>query len=346
MFYFFFAHSSSLEEKIDLYLTEKKFQGVALVALEQKIILKKAYGLANEEKSIPNSLSTLFRVGSITKEFTAAAILLLQERGLLHVSDTIDTYIPNYPNGEQITIHHLLTHTSGIMTLSALPHFESLKNMPTSSIHSLSYFKDEPLKFSPGSDIEYSDSGYILLGAIIENITKQSYSDFLERNLFQLLGMHSTYVESNTVSSPKQAKGYRSLKIPAHTIDMSFPHAAGAIVSSAEDLYKWNQSLIQGELLSPESLKSLLSVQAFSYEHQIAYGYGFRIGPCNKDFSGCEPTIIGHLGSIDGFKAASVHYREQNLTIILLSNQEQTDIRNLHKQIAQIVFSRWRVSAI
>ena len=299
-----------LQEAIDSYLTEHQFQGVALVAQGGKIVFEQGYGHANEDYQLPNTPQTTFRIASITKQFTAAAILLLQEKNQLNVFDPIAKYIPDYPQGDLITLHHLLCHTSGVANITALPNLSDIQRLPSTPTQSIAYFKDLPLSFTPGTECEYSDSNYILLGAIIEIITQQTCGDYMKENIFQPLGINSTYFETPRAVIPFRASGYHKDTTgqitPAPYIDMSFPHAAGAIVSSVEDLYQWDRALKSGSLLSPSSLQSLFTTQASNKERKIAYGYGFRIGPLNSGFEECEASIIGHLGTIEGFKCAAI----------------------------------------
>lgn len=342
--------SPGLHGKIDLFLKENQFQGSVLLAKEGKILFSQGYGFANEEDLIPNTPQTVFRLGSITKQFTAITILQLQERGLLNVNDPIIKYLADYPDGDQITIHHLLSHTSGIPSITDFPNLQEIQRHPSHPHQVIAYFKNRPLEFSPGTNCNYSDSGYIILGAIIEAITNQSYEAFILENCLQPLGMNSTYYDHNRSLIPRRAMGYernaRGEKFHANYIDMSFPHAAGALASSVQDLYKLDRALKGGNLLSKQSMDSLFAIHGFSQENLIAYGYGFFIGPHNLELEGAHETIVGHYGTIEGFRAASFRYLDEDLSIILLSNVENTNINALHKELARIARSSWRPCAI
>ena len=324
---------------MDAFLNEKAFQGSVLIAKEGKILFNKGYGFANAELKVSNTPKTVFRLGSITKMVTAIALMQLQEKGLLNVQDPVQKFLPDYPLGDEITIHHLLSHTSGIVSVTDLSNIGEIQRQKLTLPQTLEYFKHAPLQFKPGTDCAYSDSGYILLGAIIEAITKRPYGEYVQKHIFDPLGMHGSYYEYPHLLIPGRASGYAKREDGtlrhANYIDMAFPHAAGGLVSTVEDLYKLDRSLKEAALLSQASLDALLTIQAYSEKNQIAYGYGFRIGPLNQGMKGCRESIIGHFGSIDGFEGALVRYVDEDLTIILLSNVEKTPVESFHKIVAE-----------
>lgn len=332
-------------KRIDAFMQAQNFHGAVLIAKGDQVLFKGAYGLANREHAIPNSPQTVFRIGSVTKQLTAVAILLLQEQGKLNVSDPLSKYLPTFPNGENITLHHLLSHSSGIATITDLPHFASFQLQPTTPLKTITQYQQLQPHFPPGSDCEYSDPGYIILGAIIEIASGKSYEEYLRESIFAPLGMSATTIDQQQVIIPQRAAGYAINKndqiIPAGYIDMSFPHAAGALVSTVEDLYKFNRALQNNTLLSPASLKALFSIQASNASRKIAYSYGFRIGPQNRFMEECDSSVIGHFGSIEGFEAASLLYAD-GLMIILLSNVEKTPVRSMHIALAQLAHGHWR----
>lgn len=330
-----------LETSIDAYLQENAFQGSVLVAKEGALRFSKGYGLANTEHRIPNKPDTVFRIGSITKSFTAVAILQLQEKGLLNVHDPIGDYLPDYPNGDIITIHHLLSHTSGIPDITDFGNLKEIQKETSHLKKTLAYFKDLPLEFAPGSDAKYSNSGFLVLGAVIEKVAGISYEDYLTAHVLQPLGLHHTYYEHNSKIIPNRASGYAENR-HADYIDMNFPHASGALASTVEDLYRFFQSLKTDILLSRESLNSLFTVYGSNENNRLAYGYGFMVGPLNEGMEGSQSSIIGHFGVIEGFEAALIHYPDEDLTIVLLSNNEKTDLASFHKNLAAIVRSSWR----
>ncbi len=337
---------SPLHEEIDLYLKKSDFQGAVLIAKEGKILFKKGYGLSNREHDISNTLNTVFRIGSITKLFTAIAILQLQEMGKLNVNDPIIKYLPAYPQhqGEKVTIHHLLSHTSGIPSITELPNILEIQRQASFPQQTMKYFNQLQFNFPPGTDCEYSDSGFIILGAIIEAITKKSYAEYLQELIFRPLSMDSTYFDYNHLIIPNRAEGYvknknGEMEHPPY-VDLSFPHGSGALASTVEDLYRLDRALKEGSILKKESLATLFTLQAKNFKRLIAYGYGIRIGSQNKGMEGCESSIVGHFGTIEGFEAALIRYRDVDLSIILLSNVEKTGVRFIHKKLAEIIRSK------
>ncbi len=334
-------------DAIDKYLTSHNFQGVVLIGAGEEILYSKGFGLANEEHKIPNITQTVYRIGSITKQFTAVVMMQLQEKGLLSVNDPISLYLTDYPNGDKITIHHLLTHSSGIPDITVIPNLTELQRRNTTALNSINFFKDLPLDFTPGSDCKYSNSGYIVLGAIIEKVTNQPYELYLQENILRPLQLKGTYAEATDQIMTHRASGYRRTEneILKHAdfIDMSFPHASGGLSSTATDLFTFTRSFKGNVLLSDESLATIFTIHAASKTNGISYGYGFRIGPNNKSMEGCDSNIIGHAGSIEGFESMVVRYDDINLTIILLSNIEKTNVRLFHKELADIIPTSWRL---
>lgn len=328
----------SIDQKIDSYLHEKHFQGTVLIAKQGRVLFSKGYGLANAEHNIPNTPNTVFRLGSITKQFTAVAILQLEEQGKLHVHDPISKYLPDYPRGDEITIHHLLTHTSGIPSITNFPNLAEIQRHPSTPKKVMAYFQDLPLEFEPGTDCKYSDSGYIVLGSIVEEASGVPYEKYLQDHFFSPLEMKATYFDHNQSLIPLRAAGYnvdtKGEVVNAEFIEMSFPHGAGSLASTAEDLYRWDRALKKNTLLSKESSEKLFQVQASSEKNQIAYGYGFFIDP--------EKHTVGHMGSIEGFRAASYRHLDDDVILIILSNQETTQAVSLEQELSSLLSSRWR----
>lgn len=345
-----FAYAPNTSYEIDQLLKQKEFQGTAFIAQKGKILFAQAYGMANEEHQIGNTLETVHRIGSISKQFAAVAILQLQEKNLLNVRDPIAKYLSDYPQGDKITIHHLLSHTSGVPSITDFEILPEIQRHPSNPKQVMAYFQHLPLEFEPGTNCKYSDSGYIVLGAIIEAVAGQSYEDYIQENFFAPLDMKSTYFAHNHLIIPHQAAGYcldaKGYKGHAAYIDMSFPHAAGALASTAEDLYKWDRALQGTTLLSLESRQALFTIQGSSQENQISYGYGFFIGPNNEELDKAGKDLIGHYGTIEGFRAASYRNSDSDVTVILLSNLENTDINSIYVEVAHLVQdSSWRPCA-
>ena len=301
-----------MEQVIQSYVQNRTFMGAVLVARGADVILDKGYGSANVEWNIANSPLTKFRLGSITKQFTAASILLLEERGKLSTSDPIKKYIPEAPAAwDAITIHHLLTHTSGIPNFTSLPEYATLKNTNTTVDKTVAVFRDKPLTFPVGEKMQYSNSGYLVLGSVIEKLSGGSYATFVQDNIFTPLGMTDSGYDSNSRLIARRASGYISgpaAMVNAGYVHMSVPHAAGALYSTTGDLLKWEQALFGGKLLSAASLQKMLTPNKSDY----AYGLVIRAPNGRKQ--------VWHNGGIDGFNASMAHYPDSKFTIVVLGN--------------------------
>jgi CubicO group peptidase (beta-lactamase class C family) len=215
--------------------------GSVLIARGGQVLLSRGYGLADEASQAANTPETRFRIGSNTKQFTAAAILLLQEHGKLSVQDTVCKYIPDCPEAwRPMTLHHLLTHTSGIPDYINSPGFPALIGTPATPEELIARFRNWPLLFAPGTRWSYSNSGYTLLGYVIERVSGESYAQFLQDNIFGPLGMTNTSSDSNTPQPPAHATGYLSAGVQPVYLDMSEFYAAGALASTVEDMLRWD----------------------------------------------------------------------------------------------------------
>lgn len=304
--------------KFDEYLSElvkqKRFTGSVLVARDGKVIFSKGYGFANAEFEIPNTPQTKFRLGSVTKQFTAAAVLLLQERGKLSVQDPICKYIENCPTAwSEITIHHLLSHTGGIPNFTSFPDYLPKMMMPVTTQEMIARFKDKPLDFKPGEKWAYSNSGYFLLGHIIEKASGEAYESFLEKNIFEPLKLTSTGYDHHGTILKKRATGYSMRKgemVNSLPIDMTQPYSAGALYSTVEDLFQWNEALFSGKLLSAKSLEAMLT----PVKNDYGYGLGIQTKAGRK--------IISHGGGINGFSTVLTRFADEKLTLVVLRNAD------------------------
>lgn len=288
-----------------------RFSGAVLIGYKGKIVFERGYGLANYELKVPITPRTKFRLGSLTKAFTAAAILQLAEKDLLHVDDPISKYLPEYPSGEKITLHHLLTHTSGIPDLTALPEYPKFKLDPTTLNRTIDLFRFRPLEFEPGTKFHYSNSNYILLTAIIEKVSGRNYSDYLRESIFLPLNMLDTCYDDPNRIIKYRARGY-SLKdgelINAPHIDMTVPAGAGGLLSTIEDLFAWDQGLRSDRILSPTSKAKMFT------PYIEDYGYGWVIKKFNHHL------IAQHSGGIEGFVSQMVRFLDEDLCLIILIN--------------------------
>jgi len=302
-----------MHEMINFYVQDKEFMGTVLVAKNNDILLHQGYGLANIEWDIPNDTKTKFRLGSLTKQFTAVAILLLEERGLLKTDDFITQHLPNAPAAwKNIKLFHLLNHTHGIPNYTQFPEFREITYCKKSPWEQVQLFINKSLDFEPGTQYCYNNTGYVLLGFLIEQLTGQSYARFIQDNIFKPLNMHDSGYDSFSEIIPHRASGYS--KTPSNQLtndeylDMSLPYAAGSLYSTTSDLLKWTQGLFKYNLLSIDSVKKMIT--PFK-EH---YGFGVEI----KDIHN-NKTIM-HIGGINGFHSALFYSPLTETTIAVLSN--------------------------
>ena len=284
---------SRMDRMVQSYINSKTFMGSVLVARGDQILLSKGYGSANLEWNIPNAPSTKFRLGSITKQFTAASILLLEDRGKLKTDDLVKKYMPDAPAAwDKITIYHVLTHTSGIPSFTGFPDYAEKEPFPTTPEKLVARFRDKPLDFQPGEKWSYSNSGYVLLGYLIEKISGESYEKFVQENIFTPLGMKDSGYDSNSAIVLHRAAGYSPGKdgpTNAGFIHMSVPFSAGALYSTTEDLLRWEQGLFGGKLLSAASFAKMTA----PFKEDYACGLSVRTVSGHK--------TIDHGGGIEGF---------------------------------------------
>ncbi len=326
-----------LAAQIDAALTgiagKDLFSGAVLVAKDGRMLLSKGYGMANLELGVPNTPQTKFRLGSLTKQFTAMAILLLQQQGKLNVKDPICNYIQDCPAAWQpVSLRHLLTMSSGIHDFTSVPDYAELKKQTLSPAQLIDLFRALPLDFTAGEGFTYSNSNYILLGSIIEKASGLSYAHFLHENIFAPLQMSDTDYDDNRSVIRQRAAGYSSATITADYIDMSVPYAAGGLYSTVEDLFRWDQALYTDKLI-PQSLRDEMFAPSVQVQHSyMSYGYGWLIG---KQF---DLPWIFHSGGIDCFVTEIHRFGDNQGTIILLSNRETTDLGSITEIIAEMIF--------
>jgi CubicO group peptidase (beta-lactamase class C family) len=311
-------------ERLDAYVTTEaqghSFRGAVLVGRNGKVVFEKAYGLADEEWNVPNTPTTKFRIASLSKQFTAACILLLQERGRLKVRDPISRYLNDLPQAWQsITIHQLLTHTSGIFNYTDSPQLAKLNRTGATPQEMIALVADNPLDFTPGSRLHYTNTGYILLGMIIEKAAGRPYAEFLKSNIFEQLGMTNSGYDRASDIVKERASGYRIKDghiANSDFIDMTIPYAAGGIYSTVEDMYLWNEALAQGgRLLSEDSLKQMFTEYPEATYQGQHYGYGVVIS--RQKFG---KLLYYHGGGVEGFSSSIQRYPNDRVSIVVLSN--------------------------
>jgi len=308
---------AQLDEILSRMAADETFSGSVLIAQGGEVLLSRGYGSADHELGIPNTTQTRFRLGSVTKQFTAMAILILQSQGRLNVQDPICRYIDDCPAAwEGITIHHLLTHTSGITYMVG-----NSGSLPITPAELIALIKDLPLAFQPGEKFSYSNCGYWVLGYIIEQVSGQSYKDFIQQAIFEPLDMHDSGYDQDASGLAVGYKDRYTIAPPSGVSDSSFAYSAGALYSTVEDIYRWDQALYTNQLISKDLLDQIFAPQIImdpDVVGSMAYGYGWFV------LDDLSQQVVWHGGSIDGFKAGIIRYPDERITIILLSNQEDS----------------------
>src|SRR5262245_20852816 len=320
--------SARMDQVAQTYVSAKQFMGSELVVRGSEVLLNMGYGSANLEWQLPNTPSTKFRLGSVTKQFTAASILLLEERGKLKVEDPVKKYMPDAPAAwDKMTIFHVLTHTAGIPNFTSFPDYPTSEPFATTPEKLVTRFRDKPLEFEPGARMNYSNSGYVLLGYLIERISGQSYEKFVQENIFTPLGMKDSGYDSNSAVIARRAAGYAPSPngpVNAGFIHMSIPFAAGALYSTTEDLLRWEQGLFGGKLLSAASLQKMTT----PFKNDYAFGLTVRTEKGRK--------VISHGGGIEGFNTQLVYYPDDKLTIAVLGNLNGSAPDQIATQLAAL----------
>jgi CubicO group peptidase (beta-lactamase class C family) len=313
---------------------------VVLVAKDGKVIYKKAFGKANLELDVDMDTEHVFRLGSITKQFTAAAILKLAEEGKLSLEDDITKFIKDYPvDGHTITLEHLLAHTSGIRNYTNLPKFTAeVRKKDYSPKELINFFKDEPMDFSPGEKHAYSNSGYILLGSVIEIVSGKTYEEYIDAAFFRPLGMKNSFYDRSSILIPKRIPGYQKKGNAYENSDylsMTLPYAAGSLVSTVEDLFIWNEAVMSDFVLSMKSREKAHSAQVLNNGKIIDYGLGWRLGNVQGSPS------IKHGGLVNGFTSNALYLPEGKIFVTVLSNCDCTrSLDVLASKMAAIVLGK------
>ncbi len=332
------ASSSALTSSINQEL-EKVFKpnepGAAVIAVKDgQVVFRKGYGMANLELGVAIEPDMIFRIGSITKQFTAVSILMLMEQGKLSLSDEITKFLPDYPTqGYKITIEHLLTHTSGIKSYTGLPEWRPLMRKDLKMTELIALFKDKPMEFAPGAGWNYNNSAYVLLGAIIEKITGQSYGDFVEKNIFAPLGMKQSFYDNTARVIPRRAAGYSRGQggfVNAEYLSMSHPHAAGSLMSTVDDLAKWDAALYTEKLVKQDSLKKAWTPFVLNDGKATKYGYGWGVTTLEGE------RMLTHSGGINGFTCDGVRLPDSKVYVVILTNRD-SGVGPLTPKIAAMV---------
>ena len=306
------------------------FRGAVLVARGDDVMLSEGFGAADVEAGIPNEPTTRFRLGSVTKQFTGLAILILREQGLLDVTASVCNYLAPCPDAWQtITIENLVAHTSGIPDYTELADYEATKAVPTTPGALISRVRDLPLEREPGANFSYSNSNYAVLGAVIESVSSMTYEEFLRTNIFEPLGMSDTGYESE---GDGLAVGYSVADEKADAIDMSVPYAGGALSSTVTDLLRWNQAVAAGTAAAGQATTDMLTpIETITDASWFGYGYGIYVS--TKE----DGPLAFHDGRIDGFSSVLVNDVGNDITVVILSNTSDS---------GDLVSAAWELRAI
>ena len=301
-----------LEQIANSYTPNNAFMGTVLVVEGDQVLLDKGYGMASLEWQVANAPDAKFRLGSLTKQFTATLVLLLQQDGKLNVNDPVSKYLTDAPPAwAKITLANLLGHTSGIPNFTGFKEFSTWCMSPHTPAEEIAFFKDKPLDFEPGSKFAYSNSNYIALGVVIEKVSGKKYGDLLRERVFDPLGMKDTGLDSDDLVLPKRAEGYRpgshGLEL-ARSESMTIPWSAGAIYSTTGDLLKWEHGLFGGKVLNADSLKLMTTPGKGDY--------GFGVFIQTQD----GVRIVSHGGGIEGFNTQLEYAPEKQIAVVALSN--------------------------
>lgn len=340
------ANAQSKQDKLLIkqldQLIAEKYKSIApgcvvLVAKKGKVIYQKAFGSANIELNVPMQPEMIFRLGSITKQYTSVAILQLLEQGKISLKDSIQKYVKDYPDkGHTITIENLLTHTSGIKEYQAIndttPNGERKDYTPKQGVD---FFKKESLVFEPGTQFQYSNSNYFLLGYIIELATGKSYQEYVNKNLFSAAGLTNTYYNQQEKIIPGRVTGYTRLDTTLENADylsMTTAYAAGALMANVEDLFEWHEALYNGQLIKKEMLDKATTPFKLKNGNSTGYGYGWYL----NEIGGSK--TIEHAGAIDGFRSDEIFLPAEDVFIATVFNclEYKNDWIELSNEVARL----------
>ncbi|WP_025642126.1 serine hydrolase [Schnuerera ultunensis] len=338
--FFTISKDKDKQAELDAYIKalekHQNFHGSVFVAKDGEVLLNKGYGFADFEQNTNNISQTKFAIGSITKQFTAMAIMQLNEKGLLSVEDKISKYFPDFPNGDSITIHNLLTHTSGLTNYTNLSEFLDIDLNNKDPMKTIELIKNLPLEFEPGKEFSYSNTNYVLLGMIVENITDMSLEDYLQKNIFTPLNMSNTgsyYIENNQFPDATPYTGFLEIYPVDDELVLTQAYGAGNIYSTVEDLYRWDRALSTEQLVKKETLDKIFT-EYITMPGAGSYGYGWMIADTDMG------RQIFHGGNTMGFTANIARYPEKDLVVVILTNSAYYDTTSLTNALTSIVLDK------
>ena len=323
---------------VDAILKRGRVAAVSVAVLRGRdTLVMKGYGMADLENDVPATPATVYRIGSVTKQFTSVAVMQLVEQGKLSLDDDVTKYVPNAPtHGRKILVRHLLNHTSGIPSYTDVGNsFGRVMRLDLSHDSLLATVKDDSLQFEPGSHFYYNNTGYFLLGMVIERVTGKSYGDYLRDALFAPNGLRSTVYCGNAPLIKRRARGYNGLAtglINADFLSMDLPYAAGSLCSSVGDLAVWTRLLHSGKLVSPGSFASMTTPVKLTSGRPMQYGFGLFM-----DSLGAHRRIH-HGGGINGFISELAYYPDDSLTVVVLSNTAPAPSEQIAENVARAAF--------
>lgn len=314
--------AQNLESEIDRLLlnifNDKNGPGGEFLVAKAGIpIYQKSFGKANLELDVNLTTENIFQIGSMTKQFTAISVLILEEKGKLNVNDPVSKYISDYPMGDKITLHHLLTHTSGIKDFTKMKSLWDIAQKEMTPKMTVDFFKNEPIDFLPGEKFDYNNSGYVLLGYIIEIVSGETYEHFVQSNIFDKAGMTKSYYASDRKIIPKRAYGYHKKEngyVNKTKISFSIPFSSGSLMSTAIDMLKWQNALNTNLLADKKTIEKAFTLYKLSNGENFNYGYGWHLIEMNNT------QTRQHGGSIFGFKSMGVYIPSEDIYVIGLSN--------------------------
>lgn len=345
------AYSQNFEQEFDNLLSKdypaSGTGAAALVAVGGKVIYKKAFGKANLELNVDMSVNSVFEIGSISKQFTAVSILMLAEQGKLNLDDEITKYIKNYPtHGHKITIHHLLSHTSGMGSFTASDEWYDNRNLDWTKERYFNLFKKLPMHSAPGEKYLYSNTGYVLLGAIIEEVSNKTYPEFINDHIFVPLGMKNSFYISKTRITPNLASGYDNPKdfidkdfnenetVKGEIISLPKFDGGGSILSTVDDLFLWNRAIRNNKLISEESKTKAFTNYKLTNGQHTNYGYGWAINEVNGI------SCIEHNGGTMGFRSNGIYFPKEDVYVVILTNRTFSDPVYPSTKIAAIAVNK------
>ena len=330
----------TIQDQIDAIIenaiNETQLVGASVgVMRDNEVVLARGYGYADINNKVEATEHTVYRIGSITKQFTALAIMALVEQGKVNLNDIMLDYLPNYPQRDhKVTIDQLLNHTSGIKSYTDIEKFWEISERDLSRKEIVDLFSSEPVEFSPCENFQYNNSGYYLLGLIIENVSGMSYADFLKANVLQPLEMFDTHYLGKIEHVKNIATGYDHKDnefVLARPLGMDNPFSGGSLGSSILDLLKWQTALNENQLISRQSYNKMIEPGLLTEGKHTTYGYGFFLSNLNGH------RKIEHGGDINGFRAQLSYYPDNNLTVVVLCNLGSAPRAQLESQVSRLM---------